>query len=223
MLKKVVFMVAAATIAAAPSVFAQEHKGEVGVDLGWTFSDGVNGQAVPALDGHIYDRVDPKDSFKWGLHGGAYIGPNAEVGFMFSQQLSTLQLGGTTTRDVGDMTISNYHGYFGYNFFDPDVKLRPYIFGGLGATTFGEVSYTRFNNVAGTIGSETQFSTTWGAGVKMFASPNIGIKVGAQWTPTYIKSDSAGWWCDPYWGCYVVGDAKYANQFDFTGGVTFRF
>jgi hypothetical protein len=32
----------------------------------------------------------------------------------------------------------------------------------------------------------------------MFAGPNFGIKVGAQFTPTYIKSDSAGWWCDPY-------------------------
>jgi hypothetical protein len=41
---------------------------------------------------------------------GGYIGPNAEVGFMYSQQLSTLQLGGTNTRDVGDLKISNYHG-----------------------------------------------------------------------------------------------------------------
>ena len=223
MLKKVVWMAAAATILAAPSVFAQEHRGEVGVNLGWTFSDGVDGQGVRALDGNIYDRVDPKDSFKWGLNGGVYVGPNAEVGFMFSQQLSKLELGGTSTKEVGDLKISNYHAYFGYNFFEPDVKVRPYLFGGLGATNFGSVDYTRFNNVQGTIASETQFSTTWGAGVKMFASPNFGIKVGAQWTPTYIKSDSAGWWCDPYWGCYVVGDAKYANQFDITGGVTFRF
>ena len=70
MLKKVVWMVAAATIVAAPSVFAQEHRGEVGVNLGWTFSDGVDGQGVRALDGNVYDRVDPKDSSKWGLNGG---------------------------------------------------------------------------------------------------------------------------------------------------------
>jgi len=24
-------------------------------------------------------------------------------------------------------------------------------------------------------------------------------------------------------GCYVVGDAQYSNQFEFTGGLTFRF
>ena len=103
------------------------------------------------------------------------------------------------------------------------MKVRPYLFGGLGATNFGSSTTPGSTTCRAPSASETQFSTTWGAGVKMFAGPNFGIKVGAQWTPTYIKSDSAGWWCDPYWGCYVVGDAKYANQFDFTGGVTFRF
>ena len=41
------------------------------------------------------------------------------------------------------MTVSSYHGYFGYNFFDSDAKARPYIFGGLGATSYGGVDYTR--------------------------------------------------------------------------------
>jgi len=39
----------------------------------------------------------------------------------------------------------------------------------------------------------------------------------------YIKSDAEGYWCDPYWGCYVVGDAQYSNQFGFSGGITLRF
>ena len=41
--------------------------------------------------------------------------------------------------------------------------------------------------------------------------------------PTYIKSDAEGYWCDPYWGCYVVGDAQYANQFEFSAGISLRF
>ena len=63
---------------------------------------------------------------------------------------------------------------------------------------------------------------TFGAGLKIFAK-NVGLRLGAQWTPTYIKTDSAGWWCDPYWGCYVVGDARYSNQFQLNAGVTLRF
>jgi hypothetical protein len=73
------------------------------------------------------------------------------------------------------------------------------------------------------IGGETQFSTTWGLGVKLYPGRSVGLKLGVRWTPTYIKSDAEGWWCDPYWGCYVVGDAQYSNQFEFAGGLTIRF
>ena len=47
--------------------------------------------------------------------------------------------------------------------------------------------------------------------------------VGVRATPAYIKSDAAGYWCDPYWGCYLVGNAQYANQIELNGGITFRF
>jgi hypothetical protein len=73
------------------------------------------------------------------------------------------------------------------------------------------------------LGGDTQFSSTWAAGVKLFPSPKFGIRLEARWTPTYIKSDAEGWWCDPYWGCYVVSDAQYANQFELSGGITLRF
>ena len=51
----------------------------------------------------------------------------------------------------------------------------------------------------------------------------LGERYGVQWTPTYIKTDAEGWWCDPYWGCYLTGDPQYQNQFQFHGGVTARF
>ena len=76
----------------------------------------------------------------------------------------------------------------------------------------------------GEIDGFTNFSTTWGAGVKGYGSGStLGFKAGLQWTPTYIKSDAEGWWCDPYWGCYVIGDAQYANQWTFNGGLLLRF
>ena len=102
-------------------------------------------------------------------------------------------------------------------------KVRPYILGGIGATNYGSVNYTNAAGAAASTGSDTQFSTTWGAGVKFYPSTRVGFRVGMRWTPTYIKSDPGGWWCDPYWGCYMVGNAQYANQFDFSGGVTIRF
>jgi opacity protein-like surface antigen len=202
---------------------AQDKKVEVSVNLGWTFADGVSGDAVRALDGNVYDRLDPKDSFKWGLQFGILATQNAEVGFLYGQQLSTLTAGGTATKEIGDLKINTYHGYFGYNFGATDAPLRPYVLFGLGATSYSSVDFTRINGASGTIDGGTQFSTTLGAGVKAFPTPNVGVRFGVQWTPTYIKSDAAGWWCDPYWGCYVVGDAQYSNQWDLGGGVTFRF
>jgi hypothetical protein len=102
MLKKSLLMAAVASLVAAP-VMAQEKKAEISIMLGYSFADGVDTtNNVPAGDGHIYNRVDPKDGFKWGLGGGALVGPNLELGFLFGQLMSKLQLSGTNTIDVGD-------------------------------------------------------------------------------------------------------------------------
>jgi len=58
---------------------------------------------------------------------------------------------------------------------------------------------------------------------KDLASDSTNLKYGIYILKTYIKSDSTGWWCDPYWGCYVTQDAQFSNQFQFAGGLSFRF
>jgi opacity protein-like surface antigen len=221
MLKKFLYTLAITAAFAAPAL-AQDKRVEVGVLFGWTFADGVDGQAIATPSG-IFDRIDPQDSAKWGLSLGFLVTPNAEVGFLFGQQMTKLEAGGTTTVEIGDTNINTYHGYYAYNFGDSDASARPYVMFGLGATNYAGLDYTRANGQSGTIGSETQFSGTVGAGVKIYPSPTVGLKLGIQWTPTYIKSDAAGYWCDPYWGCYMVGDAQYSNQWDLSGGITFRF
>ena len=225
MSRKILGMAALAVALLAQPAFAQDQRVEIGVTFGWAFNDGVDTEdSVLGPDGNIYNRVDPKDALKWGISGGGYLTEGAEIGFMFSQQNTTLLIDGTQEVEVGDLSLSNYHGYFAYNFGYAEAKARPYAFFGLGATHFGEVEYTRLiGGGRGTIGGETQFSTTWGAGVKFFPSPSFGVRAGVQWTPTYIRSDAGGYWCDPYWGCYLTGDAKYSNQWDLGGGIVFRF
>ena len=206
MLKRISLIAFMVMLAAMPA-FAQ--KAEVGVTFGWSLNDGVSGgdQRIPigcvsnCLG--VFNRLDPKDAFAWAIDLGFFVSPNAEVGFMYSQSPSTLQAGGTSTLDIGNMLIQNYHGTFTYN--------------------FGATDYTRQNGAPGTIPGVSRFSTTWGAGVKLYGASKVGARVGVRVTPAYIKSDPAGYWCDPYWGCYLVGDAQYANQFEFGGGITFRF
>jgi hypothetical protein len=222
MFKRIVVLAAVGVLASIGTARAQSPHVEVSGYAGWTFADGVSGTTVNAPDGNTYDRIDPKDSASFGFSLGILAGPNAEVGFMYGNQPSKLVLGGTADRELGDMTITSYHGYFGYNFGHNDSKVRPFVFGGIGATSFGSVDVT----VAGTahnIDSQTKFSTTWGGGVKILPDPHFGVRLAAQWTPTYVKSDAAGWWCDPYWGCYLASNAQYANQFQVSGGVSVRF
>ena len=201
---------------------AAAQRVEVSGTLGWTISDGVDGDGVLAGDGNIYNEVDVTDAASWGFGVGFLTSDNVEVGFLFSQQMSSLEVKGTNTLELGDMNVNSYHGYVGYNFGDVDAKVRPYILGGIGATSYGSVSFNARGTTLET-GGETQFSTTWGAGVKFLPSKGVGARIGVQWTPTYIKSDAEGWWCDPWYGCYVVGDAQYSNQLQLQGGVTFRF
>ena len=221
MLKRICLVALTCVVPATPAL-AQEPRVEISALVGWALSEGVDGNPVATADGNIYDRVDPKDSFGWGLMGGFLVSEEGEVGFMFRQQLTTLEASGTNTTDIGDMTVNYYHGYFSYNFL-PGARVRPYVLGGLGASNYSSVDYTRLNGLTGTIGGVTRFSSTWGAGLKVGGSPNVGARLGVLWTPTYIKSDAVGWWCDPFWGCYLVGDAQYSRQFEFSGGITFRF
>ena len=198
---------------AASMASAQDPRVEISGTAGWTFSDGVN---VGAID-NAPIQVGPKDAFSWGARLGFNLSPNVELGFLFASQKTDLEATGVVNRSIPE-TVYNYHGYFAYNFGDTDAAVRPYVLGGLGATQYGSL-----NTGAGDIGGETQFSTTWAVGLKMFPSKNFGIRLESRWTPTYIKTDPAGYWCDPYWGCYTVGDAEYSNQFELSGGIILRF
>lgn len=221
MIRKTVLMAMLVALGAA-TASAQDARVEVSGTAGWTFSDGVSGGPIVIPGTGSFDRVDPKDAFSWGLRIGFLVNDNSEIGFLFDQQSTQLEIAGTSTVELGDLSLRNYHGYYAYNFGDTDAPARPYFLFGLGATQYGSISGT-VGARTGEIDGTTKFSGSGALGIKMFPSPKVGIRLEARWTPTYIKSDAAGWWCDPYWGCYVVGDAQYSNQFALSGGITLRF
>jgi opacity protein-like surface antigen len=222
MLRKTVLTLAAALALVAPAAWAQDPRVEISGTAGWTFSDGVSG-GTTTVDGEDFSRIDPKDAFSWGARIGFFATPNVEIGGLFSAQATQLEISGLGNAfELGDETVYNYHGYVAYNFGESDASVRPYFLGGLGATQYGTVK-VNIGGVQRDIDGNTKFSTTWALGLKLYPSDSIGIRLEGRWTPTYIKSDAAGWWCDPYWGCYTIGDAQYANQFEVSGGITLRF
>jgi len=227
MMRKLVVMMALMLMAGS-AAWAQDSRVSISGLAGWTLSDGVSGGAEGTLGD--FTRIDPKDSFSWGLRIGFMMNDHLEIGGLFDTQQSKLELTGTllaspteNTAEIADWKLYNYHGFVAYHFGDPDSHVRPYFLGGLGATQYGGFDV----NVAGasrSVGGNTQFSTTWALGLKAHpGGGKVGLQLEGRWTPTYIKSDAEGWWCDPYWGCYTVGSAQYSNQFQLAGGITLRF
>ena len=191
---------------------------------GWTWSGGVTSDFLhQAPNGNFYDSVDPKDSHSWGFSGGYYVNPSMEIEFLFDRQESTLQIEGpAVTTQVGKLNIDNYDGIFSWNFGSPNSPVRPFVMFGIGATHYGEVDFG-FRGQAFRIHGSTKAAASLGGGLKIYPAKNFGFRLQARWTPTYISTDSDGWWCDPFWGCYLVSDFQYSNQFETSGGITVRF
>lgn len=202
------------------SAFAQDSKVEVSAWGGYTFSEGVPIQEIE-IDGERFNEVNPTSGASYGFAFGVFVTENISVEFAVDQQRSNLEgKGFGNRREFVSMNLNNYHGNFVYNWGDDRDEMRPFIFGGIGATSFSP------SNVEGVdVEGNTRFSSNWGGGVKFYPSSHFGLKVMARWVPTYIKSEPGGIWCSPFWpwGCYQLVDNQYVNQFQFAGGVTLRF
>ena len=205
---------------AASAAFAQDYRVEGSGYFGWTFSEGVPINPV-TIGGETFNEVNPTSGASYGFSFGVFFTENMEIEFAWDRQDSALEgKGRGVKREFVDMNLNNYHANFVYNFGDDRSTLRPFIFGGLGATQASP------DDIMGqSIESSTRFSSNWGGGLKAYPARNVGIKLMARWVPTYVKSEPGGIWCSPYWPwvCYQLVDNQYINQFQLAGGVTFRF
>lgn len=207
---------AVAMIVLASPTFAQ-GKVEVSAYVGWTISDGLVFVGTP-VNGATYTSVDPRDSQAFGFTFGAYLSPKAELEFLWSRQQSALEITGSGPTLSGNMNVDNYHGNFVFHLGNSDTQARPFVFGGIGMTSYGDAKFPQ-----ATVNGLWKFSWAVGGGLKVFPSPRLGFKAMVRWTPTYIKSVGTGWWCYPWYGCVATGAAYYANQIEFSGGIVARF
>lgn len=210
------------TVVMTSTLPAQQFKLEIVPYAGYTLSEGVRIDSTDIGGGLLVDEITPTSGFSYGFSVDALVSEHFAIGFNFSEQKSTLEgnIQGAGKRDFTDMKLRNYHAIFTYNMLDEDDTVRPFVFGGLGATQYSP------DDIMGTsIDSSTRFSSTWGGGVKVYGGDHIGFRLTGRWTPTYIKSEPGGIWCSPYWPwqCWVVGNANYSHQFELTAGVVLRF
>ena len=110
---------------------------EVGVEAGYTLAEGVNASADRIILGGLYRDLDVTSGGVFGITAGGYVSPNVEVEFLWHKQSSSFEASSPSpSLKLSDLTVHNYHGNFIYNMGEPDAKVRPYFFGGLGATHY---------------------------------------------------------------------------------------
>lgn len=219
MLRRIAITVTAVLLTAAP---AQAQRVEASFSYGYTASEGIDTDNR-TLIGQLLDSIDVESGSGFNFTLGVFATDQMEIEFLWARQSSNLVADGPGgTLDLSELDVDNYHVNFVYNWGARDARVRPFLFGGVGATkySFGDFLPAVSSD---TIESETRFSTTWGGGVKFYFAPSVGAKAMLRWTPTYIKSDPAGVWCDPFFGCWQLVDNQYANQFETSFGVTVRF
>jgi hypothetical protein len=181
----------------------------------------VGGQFNGGLDlsTSLFRRIEVGNSTNYGVTAGYLLGEHYGVEFQWNHtQADTLAqpVGSGSDIKVFNLNQNQYMGNFVFHFTEREAKLRPFAFFGLGAS---DLSPDR-NGVDGV----TRFAVSLGGGAKYNISKHFGLRGQAKWSPTYITSTDAGYWCDPFWGgCWVVGNDHYLHEFDISGGITLRF
>ena len=134
---------------------------EVSGTIGWTFSDGVNGNAV-TVPGVGRSTGSPERLLGLGAARG-HLRRRRFGDWLPVRPAATDRSRRTTTVKVGDIKLHNYQGYYAFNFGHKEAGVRPYVLFGLGATQYGTVSVTA-TNAPREITGETRFSWTGAAG-----------------------------------------------------------
>ena len=194
-----------------PSAFAQRI--EIGGFVGGQLNGGVD------LSTSLFRRIDVQNSMNYGVTAGYLFGEHYGLEFQWNHTAADTvaqPVGGGSDIKVFTLDQNQYMGNFLFHFTGEESALRPFAFFGLGASSLSP-------NRTGVSGA-TRFAFSLGAGAKYNLSRHFGLRGQLKYSPTYLTTSDGGYWCDPFWGgCWVVGNNHYLNEFDITGGITFRF
>ena len=166
-----------------------------------------------------FHRIEVKNGLAYGLSVGYLLGDRNGVEFMWSYNKADAvgqPVGGGAERKLFTLDSNQYIGNFLFHFAGREKPVRPFLLIGAGATTLHPAR-------AG-VDSTTRMVGDLGGGVKYNLSRRLGLRLQAKWSPAYIATTKAGYWCDPFWGgCWAVGNDHFLNEFDATAGLTLRF
>ena len=196
---------------AASAQYPRPYPFEVQPFVGYTFGGSVN--LAPNAQNIVKANFESSPVYGVSvLYNGR---PNWGLEFLWHRQPTKVfgEINETTTFPTKiDLNLDQYHGNLIITLADEQVRLKPFLLVGMGATRAG-----------GAGDSITKFSMGVGGGVRYFFSEHMGMRMQGRWSPTYIKSTTAGFYCS-YWGfCWEINDAHFLHQYDATVGLIVRF
>jgi hypothetical protein len=154
-----------------------------------------------------------KDDLNYGVMLDITVRPNTQVELSYSRQDTRVEFRGVGFENVNiDASVEYWQigGLVEY----PKDRVRPFGLFTLGAT--------HFNPKATGVSSVWRFSGTIGGGVKVFLSPNIGLRLQGRLLLPYMSGGSSIF-CGLPGGCYITLGGTVLLQADATAGLILAF
>jgi hypothetical protein len=150
------------------------------------FTPSVGFEPAPELT-----DVNIRGGFTWGVQGARFFTPRWGAEVVWTQQASALEVGTSAgTADLFSIMLSQLHANLVYQFGADGEGLRPFIFGGGGATFLS----------ADDLDTSIKASFGLGGGLKYFPWATVGIRGQIRYKPTWRNDDVEGV-CDPLGFC----------------------
>ena len=126
-LSSAVMLAGAALVLLFSSSAAAQDRVELTGIFGYTFSEGFETDPG-SLVSELIEKVNPTSGTAYGAQVDVLVTEQAQVGFLWTQQDSMLELETAIgNRDVTGMNVNNYHAVFTYNLGFSDAVVRPYF------------------------------------------------------------------------------------------------
>jgi hypothetical protein len=183
-------------VLAGSSAYAQRL--EVAPIIGYTTSATLDRTADEV------DELKINGGTTWGARGTYLVTERLGVEAMWTYQATELTMSAAaSSAELFEMSINQVYGHVTYEFGNGLARLRPFIFGGVGATFLG----------ASDLDGEVKPAWDVGGGVKWFLQRHFGIEGRVRYKPTEL-SDSSGRMCGPFDFCQgTLGNVGIATTF----------
>jgi outer membrane protein W len=192
----------------------------LGLSLTGASAAGAQSWEVDAMAGNVrpvdfaqtareVDSAGIAGGFAYGVAGSYMFASRWAAEMSWTAQSTGYQIEVDNVRgNLFSMTLHQFHGNLLYQFGRTGSRVQPFAFAGAGPAFF----------VATDIPMETHFSISVGGGIKVFPWNSIGLRGQLRYRPTWLNDEDAAGFCDPFGFCQST-----LRQFEFSGGVAFRF